>query len=63
MECPVVKGVYTIAMTSHGEVRHWCPNCRDWHEIYGESTTPVATGSEEKSDEGRMVRRGRSGNK
>jgi hypothetical protein len=50
MECPIVKGVYTIAMTSHGEVRQWCPNCRDWHGIYGKPTKPGETGSEEKSD-------------
>ena len=57
MECPVTKGVYTMAMTRHGEVRQWCPNCRDWHGIYGESITPGKTGSEEKTDEGIMAKR------
>lgn len=57
MECPVVKGVYTIAMTTRGETQQWCPHCRRFHKISGEPGEPEDAGSSESPDEGRMVKR------
>jgi hypothetical protein len=55
MECPVVKGVYTIAMTTHGETRQWCPSCKVFHATSGEPMKQVDAGSD--INEGRMVKR------
>ena len=56
MECPIVKSVYTIAMTISGETRQWCPNCQDWHESSEKSAKPGDASSAEKIDEGRLKR-------
>jgi hypothetical protein len=56
MECPVVKGLYTIAMTVSGATRQWCPNCQDWHESSEKSTKPREVSSAEKIEERRSKR-------
>jgi len=61
MECPVVKGVYTIAMTTQGDTHQWCPNCKVFHTPSGEPTKHVDAVSD--INEGRMVKRPDRGSK